>query len=325
VAKTTNAVAVAECLADSGYRTLLIDADHQCMSGELPLGEERLLKLDHKRKTLHDLLAAMLDDEFSVEQIPYYVEGRASDISGGLPNLSVIPCSVRIDDFSTNMAKAKRGYHSNDEFLAFFRRRRDSLRKWLGLNFDFTVVDCPPSIALQVRVFQGCPIFRQEARGQAGRASFVLLIGRGGRSGDEEVETAAPRNHSAGTQEVLIADRQSRSRSGPGRFCGIGSASKSRATGARVGGAAGGEELTEVDREVIEALAGFRDALRDRVPWRPGTPSARSSRSSHRLRSPPRTCDGSGPGSPARARGRQGVKDGGQALAVGERAVALDH
>src|SRR3954466_6881040 len=99
VAKTTNAVAVAEGLADAGYRTLLIDADHQCMSGELLLGEDRLLKLDHKRKTLHDLLASMLDDEFSAEQIPYYVVGNASDIGGGLPKLSVMPCSIRIDDF----------------------------------------------------------------------------------------------------------------------------------------------------------------------------------------------------------------------------------
>ena len=49
VAKTTNAVAVAECLADSGYRTLLIDADHQCMSGELLLGESRLLNCEPAR------------------------------------------------------------------------------------------------------------------------------------------------------------------------------------------------------------------------------------------------------------------------------------
>jgi chromosome partitioning protein len=153
VAKTTNAVAVAECLAESGYRTLLIDADHQCMSGELLLGEERLLKLDHRKKTLHDLLAAMLDDEFSAEQIPYYVMGNVSDIGGGLERLSVIPCSIRIDDFSTNMAKAKRGYHSSDEFLAIFRRRREMLRRWLNSNFDFTIIDCPPSIALQVKVF----------------------------------------------------------------------------------------------------------------------------------------------------------------------------
>jgi chromosome partitioning protein len=153
VAKTTNAVAVAEGLAESGYRVLLIDADHQCSSGELLLGEARLLKLDHRKKTLHDLLAAMLDDEFSAEQIPYYVMGNVSDIGGGLERLSVIPCSIRIDDFSTNMAKAKRGYHSNDEFLAIFRRRREMLRRWLNSNFNFTIVDCPPSIALQVKVF----------------------------------------------------------------------------------------------------------------------------------------------------------------------------
>jgi len=123
------------------------------MSGELLLGEERLLKLDHRRKTLHDLLAAMLDDEFSADQIPFYVLGNVSDIGGGLEKLSVIPCSIRIDDFSTNMAKAKRGFHSNDEFLAIFRRRRETLRRWLRTNFDFTIVDCPPSIALQVKVF----------------------------------------------------------------------------------------------------------------------------------------------------------------------------
>ncbi len=153
VAKTTNAVAVAECLADAGYRTLLIDADHQCMSGELVLGESRQLKLEHKRKTLHDLLAAMLDDEFNAGQIPYFVENKVSDIGGGLPTLSVLPCSIRIDDFSTNMAKARRGHKSNDEFLAMFRKRRAKLRRWLEANYDFTIVDCPPSIAIQVKTF----------------------------------------------------------------------------------------------------------------------------------------------------------------------------
>ncbi len=153
VAKTTNAVAVAECLADSGYRTLLIDADHQCMSGELLLGESRLLNCERRRITLHDLLAAMLDDDFSPEQFPAYVVPKASDIDGGLERLSVMPCSLRIDDFSTNMAKARHGYRSTDEFNAIFQRRRGMLRKWLGANYDFTIVDCPPSIALQVKVF----------------------------------------------------------------------------------------------------------------------------------------------------------------------------
>lgn len=153
VAKTTNAVAVAECLADAGHRVLLIDADHQCMSGELLLGESRLLHCERKKSTLHDLLAAMLDDEFNADQIPPYVVPKASDIGGGLERLSVIPCSIRIDDFSTNMAKARHGYKSTDEFNAIFQRRRQLLRRWLESNFDFTVVDCPPSIALQVKVF----------------------------------------------------------------------------------------------------------------------------------------------------------------------------
>jgi chromosome partitioning protein len=80
VAKTTNAVAVAECLADSGYRTLLIDADHQCTSSELLLGESRMLKCEKKEITLHDLLAAMLDDEFKPEQIPYHAVKNVSDL-----------------------------------------------------------------------------------------------------------------------------------------------------------------------------------------------------------------------------------------------------
>lgn len=153
VAKTTNAVAVAECLAESGHRTLLIDADHQCMSGELLLGEHRLEKCEARRITLHDMMAAMLDDGFSASKLPDYAVKDVSDIGGGLPNLSVIPCSMRIDDFSTNRAKARRGYNSSDEFEAILRRRRRILRDWLNAQYDFTIVDCPPSIALQVKTF----------------------------------------------------------------------------------------------------------------------------------------------------------------------------
>jgi chromosome partitioning protein len=153
VAKTTNAVAVAECLADLGKRVLLIDADHQCMASELLLGERRMLYCDVHHLTLHDMLASMIDDEFKPDQIEPYVATRASDISGGLDSLSVIPCSVRIDDFSTNMAKARRGYKSTEEFYAIFRKRRKGMRRWLDSRFDFTIVDCPPSLALQVRAF----------------------------------------------------------------------------------------------------------------------------------------------------------------------------
>jgi chromosome partitioning protein len=151
VAKTTNAVAIAECLACRGYRTLLIDADHQCMAGELLLGEDLTLRCERSRTTLHDMLAAMLGDEFEPELVASYIIPKVSDIGGGIETLSVLPCSIRIDDFSTNMAKARRGHHSNDEFLSMMKKRRGELRKWLAANFDFTIVDCPPSLAIQVK------------------------------------------------------------------------------------------------------------------------------------------------------------------------------
>jgi chromosome partitioning protein len=151
VAKTTSAVAIAECLASEGHRTLLIDADHQCMSGELLLGEDRQLKCERTKRNLHDLLAAMLDAEFISSQFESFVTRKASNIDGGLAKLAVLPCSIRIDDFSTNMAKARRGHSSNDEFLRVLANRRKQLRKWAETNFDFTVIDCPPSVAIQVR------------------------------------------------------------------------------------------------------------------------------------------------------------------------------
>jgi DNA-binding transcriptional regulator YiaG len=63
-----------------------------------------------------------------------------------------------------------------------------------------------------------------------------------------------------------MADRESRSRPPSGRSRSDSSASRSREKRAGALGAARGTELTEVDREVIDALTGFRDALRDRVP-----------------------------------------------------------
>jgi chromosome partitioning protein len=153
VAKTTSAVAVAECLADAGHRVLVIDADHQCMSGELLIGESRQLKCETKKITLHDMLAAMLEEDFVSDQVSNYVVDQVSDIGGGLSNLSLIPCSVRIDDFATNMAKARRGYQSTDEFNQVLGKRRNHVRQYLRDNYDFTIIDCPPSIALQVKLF----------------------------------------------------------------------------------------------------------------------------------------------------------------------------
>jgi DNA-binding transcriptional regulator YiaG len=65
---------------------------------------------------------------------------------------------------------------------------------------------------------------------------------------------------------MIMAHQKAASRSESGRTRGIGAAPKKRMGGAKPVGAGRERELTEVDREIIEALAEFRDALRDRVP-----------------------------------------------------------
>lgn len=150
VAKTANTVAIAECLASEGYRTLVIDADHQCTSSALLLGEERYLRAEVRRKTLHDMLAQMLDGEFDVEVTSRFIEPRASTIGAGLEGLDVLPCSIRISDFQTNMARARRGFSTNDEFLVSWARHGNNLGRWLERNYDFVFVDCPPAVAVQV-------------------------------------------------------------------------------------------------------------------------------------------------------------------------------
>ncbi len=152
VSKTTSSVAVAETFANAGKKVLLIDADHQCTAGELLLGENRMLKCEKRKKTLHDLLIALLDDDFNPNQLETFTEKLGSNINGVMENLEVLPCSIRIDDFMTNVAKAKRGYQTSTEFTAIFNRRKSMLKNWLNSNYEYVIVDCPPSVAVQVKV-----------------------------------------------------------------------------------------------------------------------------------------------------------------------------
>ena len=156
VAKTTNAVAVAESLASRGKRTLFIDADHQCMASELLVGAERLLLAEEQKLTLHDLLASMLRDDFQSDEIARFRHAKASSILNLQAKMDCIPCSHRIDEFTTNMARARRGYQSHQEFLQSLNRLRKKFNRWCNRQYDYTVVDCPPSFSVQVLFLLGC-------------------------------------------------------------------------------------------------------------------------------------------------------------------------
>jgi len=147
VAKTVTTVALAECFASHGHRVLLIDADHQCMAGEPALGEERQLASEHTKRNFYDLLVRMLDEEFDPVSLDKFVTEGGSNIGGGLETLSILPCSIRIDDIMTNVAKAKQGFKTNEEFQRLWSQRKTAIRLWLKSSFDFVLIDCLPSLA----------------------------------------------------------------------------------------------------------------------------------------------------------------------------------
>lgn len=157
VAKTTNAVAVAEAFASRGRRVLVIDADHQCTASELLLGESRMLEAERGQTTLHDLFRDMFEVDFSADQFDGFVLNHASNVKEAQSRLYILPSSVRLDEFQTNLARARRGYATGEEFNAAWRRHNRLFQRWLKDHFDHVIIDCPPSLTPHVRfVLQLC-------------------------------------------------------------------------------------------------------------------------------------------------------------------------
>jgi chromosome partitioning protein len=151
VAKTTNCVAIAECLATQGKRVLVIDADHQCAASELLIGEERLNSCEGHGRTLHDLMGSMLKPDFVQRHVPSYIVDSVSKIGGGIPRLDLIPGSMRIDDFQSRIQACERDYGSS-EYKKFAQYGKGQIRRHLFQNYDYTFIDCPPSVPAQVKL-----------------------------------------------------------------------------------------------------------------------------------------------------------------------------
>lgn len=125
VGKTTSCISVGCALAATGYKTLLVDLDHQGnLSDDLGRGDENY--------TITDLFE---DPKFDTNSLVY----PALDGTKVIPNLDVIPADITL---AVEARSAER-----------FRHRLNILEeglKRLKITYDFILIDLRPAIDLSI-------------------------------------------------------------------------------------------------------------------------------------------------------------------------------
>jgi chromosome partitioning protein len=116
VGKTTTAVNVGACIAEAGYRTLLVDADPQA-NATVGLGIPRA-----QRPGLYEVLSG----EASVSQ---------AIIAGSVPELRVLPAGEGLAGANVELPRI-------EGFECLLRDRLAAVRD----RFDYVLLDCPPSL-----------------------------------------------------------------------------------------------------------------------------------------------------------------------------------
>lgn len=149
VAKTVTTVGLAEYLASTGKRVLIIDTDHQCASSEILLGRVELADCERNKETFHDYLCSELLGTFDHE-ILKTITKKATGLRN-VHTLDIIPGSIRLDDFIADFS-SNYGDKKTDNFwnqaCSFLR----DLRDYLNAEYDYVFVDCPPGVPAQVKI-----------------------------------------------------------------------------------------------------------------------------------------------------------------------------
>lgn len=153
VGKSTVAVMLAHAFSNWGNnRVLVLDLDSQCNASLILLGGEKWFEARSAHKTVADYIRDQCNGAHVAP--PSFLVPNAGDLvdaTGKLPQLSVLPGSILLDDIQGDLflsfLEEEQGERV-DTLMGRMRARLGTLFRRFEEDFDVIILDCAPGLSL---------------------------------------------------------------------------------------------------------------------------------------------------------------------------------